>query len=232
MKSIEIHDSPAIGDDIAVKSPPVPQNPLNEFAASATGIAAKAVVGTHHRLGMRLNNRCSERGKIRLEKVAITYQCVKDVTDRLGPAVNRKVLWSGDRLEIPRVISLHSLHEFHRQPPREIWIFTVGFHPPAPAGIAENVDVGRPERKAFIDFRPPFSERPAVFGPCFVGDNRGNAEHQIGIPGRGKANCLGKHRGLSGSRHTMKGFTPPVVGRNAQTFNGRGIVEHLLHLLL
>ena len=59
--------------------------------------------------------------------------------------MNGEVLASGDGAEVVEVISLDSGDEGHAEPGGEERVLAVGLLAAAPAGIAEDVDVGGPE---------------------------------------------------------------------------------------
>ena len=86
------------------------------------------------------------------------------------PAVDRVVLGRGDRLEVFGIVALHAGDEGHAQLGGEKGIFAVGFLPAPPAGIAKDVDVGRPEIEAEEDAVVPFALRLVVLGASLGGD--------------------------------------------------------------
>src|SRR5690606_40727733 len=84
-------------------------------------------------------------------------------------AVHGKVLGSGHHVGQRRIVSLHAFDEGHAEPRREIWVFAVGFLPPTPARIAEDIEIGRPgvEPRAYAPHTPGLPGKrmePAHFG--------------------------------------------------------------------
>src|ERR1019366_8531740 len=122
-------------------------------------------------------------------------------------------------------------NEVDRQAPRQERIFAIGFHAAAPARVAHQVDVRRPEREALVDAPLAAPEELVVLGAGLVGDRRGHAEDEAGIPGRGQPDGLREHRGAAGARHPVQALVPPVVGGNAEPLDGRRIVHRLRDLL-
>jgi hypothetical protein len=112
-------------------------------------------------------------------------------------------------------------------------ILAPGLLAPAPARVAEDVDVGRPDGQA------------AILGRAAVGRDasrrtwrgtrwrwcRRPVDHRR-VPGGGHADRLGEHRGLAGPGHAVQALAPPVVGRHRQARDGgRGVLQ-LAGLLL
>ncbi len=71
-----------------------------------------------------------------------------------------------------------------------------------------------------------------VLGAALVGDYVGNAVQQVGVPGRAQANRLREDCRQPGTRHPMQGFIPPVILRDVQALDARGIVHHLTDFFL
>ena len=84
-----------------------------------------------------------------------------------GPLVHGEVLAGGDGAQVVQVVALHAVNEGHAQPAGEERIFAVGLLAAAPAGIAKDVDVGRPEGEAVKDAVVAFALRLVVFGAGF-----------------------------------------------------------------
>ena len=71
-----------------------------------------------------------------------------------------------------------------------------------------------------------------VLGARFSGDNRADLVLKSGIPCRSQSNGLRKERGISGACNTVQPFAPVVVLGDAKPGDGRGMIVHLLSLLL
>ena len=149
-----------------------------------------------------------------------------------GSAVHREVLGRGHHFQIFRVVALQSLDELHGHAPHQVRIFAVGLHAAAPARVAHQVDVRRPERQALIDAAFAAPDELVVLGAGLIGDRRGHAEDQVGIPRGGETDRHRKHRRAAGAGDAVQAFVPPVVSRNAEPLDGRRIVHHLRDLLL
>src|SRR5690606_21422538 len=98
-------------------------------------------------------------------------------------------------------------------------------------GIPENIDVGGPKSKPTISKVVPFFLGGIVHGPSFIGYGRGNPKSKITVKGGAESNGLWKNSCGPRPAHTVQGFVPPTIGRNAQSFHSRGIVHHLVCLL-
>src|SRR5450759_2937426 len=97
----------------------------------------------------------------------------------------------------------------------------VGLHAAPPAGVAHQVDIRRPESEALVDAPLAAPDELIVLGAGLVGDRRGHAEEEFGIPRRGEADRHGEHGGAAGAGHAVQAFVPPVVGGDAEPLDGR-----------
>ena len=69
---------------------------------------------------------------------------------RFGAAVDGIVLGAGRSLQQDRIVALQSLYDGFAQQSGQVGVFAVGLLSPAPARIAEDIDVRGPERKALV----------------------------------------------------------------------------------
>ena len=99
---------------------------------------------------------------------------VEDVAIVLRAAVHGEVLGRGVDLAVLRIVTLHRLHERDTHSRGEERIFAVGFLAAAPAGVAENVDVGRPEGEALVALALPAAGELLMLGAAFVADGGGH----------------------------------------------------------
>ena len=127
----------------------------------------------------------------------------------------------GDHLEVMRIVALHALDERHRHAAGEERIFAVGLLAAAPARIAKDVDVGRPEGQAEIAARgccrewPRCTWRALRWRWCRRCDASGPYPRLR--PGR----WLAGRRSPARARHAVQGFVPPVVGGNVEARDAR-----------
>ena len=102
----------------------------------------------------------------------------------------------------------------------EVRIFAVGLHAAAPARVAEEVDVGRPEGEALIDVALAAADEFVVLGAGFIGDGGGDAEDEVLVPRGGEADGFGENGGASGAGDAVEALVPPVVGRHVEARDG------------
>ena len=132
--------------------------------------------------------------------------------------------------EIVRIVSLHAGDEGDGHAAGEEGIFAVGLLAASPAGIAKDVDVGRPEGESEELLVLVVAHGFVVFGARFGGDGLAHGVDHLRVPGGGHADDLGKVGGVSGEGDAVQAFIPPVVFGDAETRDGRGVVAHLLNL--
>ncbi len=66
-----------------------------------------------------------------------------------------------------------------------------------------------------------------VFGAGLGGDSGGDLPEEGGIPGGGHADGLREHRGVAGAGDAVEAFVPPVVGGDAEAWDGGCGVDEL-----
>ncbi len=228
---VDVVDGPAVGDDVAVEAPLLPQDVLEEALARRARLAVDAVVGAHHRVGLALLDEGLERGKVGLPEIALARLHVEGVPLRLGAAVDGEVLGGGDHLEVARVVALQALHERDAHARGKEGVLAVGLLAATPSRVAEDVDVRRPEREALVAPPLPARRELVVLGPSFVGDGGGHLLQEGSVERGGEPDGLGKDRGRSRPRHAVKALVPPLVGRDLEPRDRRGVVRELRDLL-
>src|ERR1700691_5430107 len=102
----------------------------------------------------------------------------------------------------------------------------------APPRVAENIDVRRPEREALVLAAMPRGDRGMVLGPRLVCDYIRHPVHKRAVPGGAEADHLREHRRPAVAGDAVSGLIPPVVGRQAQAFDGLALMEHLADFFL
>ncbi len=157
---------------------------------------------------------------------------VEVMTIRLGSAVDREVLRGGVDLAILRIVTLQALHEGDAHSRSEPGIFAVGFLSATPARIAEDIDVGRPERQALIALAQTATLELMMLGARLIADGGRDLEHHLVIERRGEADGLRKHGRRAGASDAVQRFVPPFVFRHIEPRNGRRVVAQLRDLFL
>ena len=150
---------------------------------------------------------------------------------RFGAAVHRVVLGRRDGLEILRVVALHAAHEGDAEARGEVRVFAVGLLPAAPARVAEDVDVRRPEGEAVEPRAVAAPLRLVVLGPRLLGDDGRDAAHELLVEGRAEADGLREDRRDAGEGDAVEALIPPVVLGDAEARDGGRGVHHLRDLL-
>ena len=222
---IEVGDGPAVRHHKAFVAPFLAEDVLHQVLGSGAGNATETVVGGHHFLHAGLGYQVLEGGQVGFTEVTLRNLGVEAVTVALQTGVHGIVLGAGVGLEHVGIgVSLQAADHGHAQLTGEVRVFTVGLHAPAPARVAENVDVRSPEGKALI--LPYFSafHGQTVLHAGLVRDGGEHFLYLFPVKGRGHADRLGKHGGGAVAGHPVQGLAPPVVLFDTQTLN-RGRVE-------
>ena len=142
-----------------------------------------------------------------------------------------EVLWRRYRTVVDGITALHPSNKRDRQSGTEERVLTVGLLSTAPARIAEDVHVGRPEVKALEDARMAVMQSLGVLDTPFDADRRGHFPDSRDIERGRKPDGLRKFRGAL-AEDSVQGFAPPIVGRHAEARDGPGLIHELRGLLL
>src|SRR3569832_2294796 len=93
------------------------------------------------------------------------------------------MLWSRNRLKVVGIIALETADKLGAQRPCQERIFSERFLSPSPAGIAQDVDIGRPDGQAEIAVVIAFALGLVVAGATLDADGVAFSEKQLPIPG-------------------------------------------------
>src|SRR5205085_6863875 len=112
----------------------------------------------------------------------------------------------------------------------EVRVLAVGLLAAAPARVAEDVDVRRPEGEALVAraLAPP--RELVVLGPRLVADRGRDVAHEGRVERRRHPDGLGEHGGRARAGHAVEAFVPPLVGGYPEAGDGRRVVHELRDL--
>ncbi len=223
----DVHHGAAVRHDEAVESPRPAELVPKKKAVCAGRFAVDAVVGAHCGGGMALDDGGTESRQVGVFLIVLGDVHVESVTQRLGSAVDGEVLGRGDDTEILRVVALESGDEGNAHVRSEERIFAVGFLAASPAWVAEDVDVGRPEGKAFEDVAATRTDGLVVLGAGFGADHSGHVMEQRSIPGCAERDGLWEHSSDTRPGDAVKGLAPIVIRRNLKARNCTSLIYQL-----
>ena len=222
----------AVGDDVAVEVPGVAQMIAQQHGVGARRSAVDRVVGAHRGLRVRLGNGGAEGGQIGVFEIVCGDVDVGLVAGELGAGVNGVVLGRGHHARMMRVVALHAGDEGESHAAGEEGVFAVGFLAAAPARIAKDVDVRRPEREPEELFMLIVTNGLVVLGARFGGDGLAHDVDEARVKRGGHADDLGEDGRGTGEGDAVQTLIPPVVFGHAQARDGGGVVAHLLHFFV
>src|SRR5262249_12206947 len=101
----------AVGNNVALEPPILAQVFLQQSIAGASGLPVHRVVGAHHGSRLGLHDGGSEGGQICVLHVMVRYGHVNAVSRGLWAAVDSKVFWRGNGLEVFRIVALKAGNE-------------------------------------------------------------------------------------------------------------------------
>jgi hypothetical protein len=132
---------------------------------------------------MALGHGGAEGGQVGVDLVVLADVDVGGVAGRLRAAVHGKVLGRGDDAVVAGIVALHAGDEGYAHAGGEERIFAVGLLAAAPARIAKDVDVGRPEVEAFKDVAVAGAHGLHVLDAAFGADDNGHLVDGGGVEG-------------------------------------------------
>ena len=144
------------------------------------------------------------------------------------------MLGAGQQLLVGSILgSLQASHHTLAHHSRQVRVFAVGLLSAPPSRVAEDVDVGCPEREVLVHLAlSAEAMRMIVLDACLVADSREDAFHKHRVERRSHCHRDGEHRGVAVAAHAMQRLAPPLEDRHIEAFYGAGMVHHQSHLLL
>jgi hypothetical protein len=224
---VKIVDGAAVADHVAAEAPALAQRFPEQPAAGAARLAQGAVVGAHHGLDAGAHE-LLEGGQIGFREILRCGLRVENVALRLRAAVHRKVLRAGRGLEIMRMVALQPAHHGEAELAGQERILAEGFLAAAPARVAKDIDVGRPEREALILAAAAGGDRRVMLGARLVGNDARDPPHQRAVPGGAQADDLRERRWRDRCDRRRGSLVPPVVGGHAEPRHRIVLVESWL----
>ena len=116
---------------------------------------------------MCIDDQLAESGQVGVLEIVRGDRDIEGMALGLRPVMHGEVLGRGDDLEVPGVGTLQTGDKSCSYAAGEEGIFPIGLLPAAPARIAKNIDVRRPQREAVEDRSIALALRLVVFGSRF-----------------------------------------------------------------
>ena len=230
--AVDVGGGAAVGHDEALEAPALAQVSIEQRLTRARRNTVDRVVSAHHAARLALDDGRAERRQVGVVQVVRRHLHVFLVAVRLWPAVHRKVLGGRDGLEVPGVVALQALDEGDADARRQVRVFAVGLLSAAPARVAKDVDVGRPDREPSIPLGAAVGLHVLdVLGAKLGGDRVCRFLDQRRVPRGRHADRLREHRRHAGAGDPVQAFVPPVVRGHTQPRNRRGSMTELRGLL-
>src|SRR6266550_8962059 len=177
---------------------------------SASRLAIQTVIGAHHRSGVSFCDGRPERRQVCLAQIAFSDRGIEPVPLRLGAGVYGVMLGRRDNFQILLIVALQSLDEFDSEPAREVRIFAVGFLAAAPARVAKDIDVWRPEGETIKPAPIPAPLRLVILRARLFRDDSRDTVDQLRVERCSKTDGLREYC-RNAESDAVQGFVPPVV---------------------
>ena len=225
---MKIRDGPAVRNHMPLESPGSTKDSLKERPAAAGRLPVHPVIAAHDSLHVRLLHQAAECRKIGFRHILRIRFGIKAVADCLRSGMHRKMLRACRGLKV-FAISLKPPDKSDPQRSSQVGILTVGFLPSPPSGIAEDVDIRRPEGKALVDIPVAECTVSIVFRASLCRDHITDLPQQLFIKGCPHSHRLGKAGCRTCPGNAVQTLVPPVIGRDSQTCDLRRIIPELAH---
>ena len=230
----EVANGTAVADYQSLEAPLIAQNVLQQTVRATTGIALKALVGTHHLLHVALLHQCLKGGQIGLPQVSLRQVLnVKVVARLLRSAMHSIVLGTGMKLEVlvlagfaSQICTLQATNHPQSHLGVHEWVFTIGLLTTSPARVAEDVDVGCPERQTTIALEFILASGHCVLGTRLVAHCRIDAFQQCVVERAGHTDALWEDGGYPVAPYAVQCLAPPFEGGYAQSGYGWRAIHH------
>ena len=206
---------------------------MQQAVVAAARVAVYALIGTHHLLHSALLHKSLERRQVGFPQVALRQVFyVEAVARLLRPAMHGKVLGAGQQLHVFAVRrALQSAHYGQSHACVHVRVFAVSLLSASPARVAEDIDVGRPERQSLVCCYAPRAPLRRVLGARLVAHGGVDALQQGVVKRCRHAYARGEHRAHAVAAYAVQGFAPPCELRYAEPWNGFRLVHHHYCLL-
>lgn len=191
---VEILDSPAVGNKISVKAPAAEL--FHKHFAGAGSLTVYPVVCAHNALNVNFFHKRFKSGEIGLLQILFGNLRIEFVAESFGAAVNCKMLCAGSCAE-SFALTLKSLYISLAVFCGEIWVLAVGLVTTSPAGVTENVDVGRSEGKTLVNISVTVLCVLGIFCTGLLGGYLACLFHKLCVKHGGKSDRLGEHGGCA-----------------------------------
>ena len=190
---------------------------------AAAWLSVCSVVGTHDGFHISLCDQSLKSRQICLPHILHGHLSVELVTDRFRAAVHSIVFGAG-RCFHHFPVTLYALHEFHTESGGQIRVLTVSLMASSPAGVTENIHIGRPESQSFVNIPVSMFGILIVLCAAFCGYDIAHLFHFLIVESRSHTDSLGEHGSHTGPCHAVQGFIPVIISRHIQAFYRRCIV--------
>ena len=186
----EVADGSAVADHQSLEAPLIAQYLLQQTIGAAAGVAVETLIGTHHLLDAPLLHQRLEGWQIGFPKVAGRKVFdVHRVAQLLRAAVYGKVLGTSQELVVPTPSPLKAADYAESHLTVHEGIFAVAFLATSPAGVAKDVDGGRPERQTAVLTDFTLLPGNGVLGTGLVADGSEDTLNEVVVERAGHADA-------------------------------------------
>ena len=208
-----------VADDRTVESPLPAQDVGQQPSVHTARDPVHGVVGAHDRLRARLHA-LFESGQIGLAQILLADCGIEAEPVLLRAGVDGEVLRRGDGLQMLRIASLHTAHVSAAEFAGQKRAFAVGLLPPAPARVAEDVDVRRPVGQPFVGAEISVTDRVGVTCVPLLRNHLAHPFDELRRESRRHGDRLRENGRRAAARQAVQRLVPPDVRRNSEPRNG------------
>ena len=232
----EIAHGSAVAGNQALEAPLIAQDLLFVACLTAAGLTIDALIGTHHLGHLAFLHQGLEGWQVGFPQIALRQLFdIKRMAVPLRTAMHSEMLGAGQQFLVSRqrlaliAIALQATHHGKSHLRGEERVFAIGFLSPTPTRVAEDIDIGRPERQTLIATDSTRLLGLLRFDAGLIADSGKHLVQQSIVPRGGHGHGDGEYGGIAITSHAMKGLVPPLELGNIQVVDGRRRVHHQAH---
>ena len=203
---------------MSLKSPLFSQNLHHQITMSTAWFTIGSVICAHNRFDFSFPDTGLKLRKIRFPKFFHANLCIKIVSFFLRAGMYCKMLGTRCRAQIFS-LSLQTFDICNTQYCNQCRVFSISLMSTPPAGIPEEIDIGRPKCNSFINITVFMFFIFIIFGSRLRRNGNSYPLQQFFFKSCSKPDCLWKNSCCTRSCNTMQALIPPVILRNIQMWN-------------
>ena len=245
-RRIEIVDGSAVTHHKTLVAPLITQDLSQQLVGTTARLSFVGIVGTHHFVHIGGLHEVLKRIEISLGKVTLTdvgsielmalvfRTTMHSIMLEAGMqfVVGAPFAWSSLLINLRLGIALQAENDGATHLSSQEWIFTISLLSTSPTRVAEDVDIGSPDRQATVSLYQTFATCLDILDTLLGAGDVHHLLQQFGVKRGCHADGLRKDSCHTTACSAMQSFAPPIVFLDTEFGDGATVVHHQGDLLL